>query len=497
MAGEVPNSLVRGIAVHHSFARVLTIHGTHQLKVEWCVGYHVKGHNIFLEDGIETQNVIQYNLMMSSISSLTLLQSDITVASYWITNPYNIVRRNHAAGGDFYGFWYEIKEHPDGPSATGDICPMGMRLGISEDNVAHSNRRFGLRIFKLSARKYPCLPTQDESLIDPYSANPPIHSQFDNYTLWRNEECGFLGEELGYATIENFRTADSRKGGLQFHKTNFTKELVIAHNALVVGYSQGNAPDNMDYVYNEARGVIASRTDGLRFSDIRFYNFGPTMTPLQSCSECYIYKLWVTGGKTTEFEQISYNNIQGNYIFWEKWRREIFIDLDGTLTQPFYSQLAVGAQSRATISPNRPSLANNEKCHTIMNGNWNDSVWCDQDVTLRGLLFTNANPKQTFNGLDFKVFLLSDPMQDISAETEDQFSKEIEIIIKKSKDIPKSWAMPFATNKYYNVHWKWGVDFTHVSLAPSRLWDSNDGIVLRFNYTDDRELFEIGKWYQE
>lgn len=33
MAGEVPNSFVRGISVHHSFARVLTIHGTHYLLV--------------------------------------------------------------------------------------------------------------------------------------------------------------------------------------------------------------------------------------------------------------------------------------------------------------------------------------------------------------------------------------------------------------------------------------------------------------------------------
>ena len=201
MAGEVPNSYVRGIAVHHSFARVLTIHGTHQLLVEKNVGYQVKGHSIFLEDGIETQNVIQDNLIMNSIASLTLLQSDISVASYWITNPYNTVRRNHAAGGDFYGFWYEIKEHPDGPSATSDICPMGMRLGVSEDNVAHSNRRFGLRIFKLSARKFPCQDTKDESAYDPYEGNPAIHSQFTNYTLWRNEECGFLGEELGYTTI--------------------------------------------------------------------------------------------------------------------------------------------------------------------------------------------------------------------------------------------------------------------------------------------------------
>lgn len=175
-----------------------------------------------MEDGIETNNIIQDNLMVTSISSFTLLQSDTSVASYWITNPKNTVRRNHAAGGDFYGIWYEIKEHPDGPSATKDICPMGMQLGESKDNVAHSNRRFGMRIFKHSARKFPCIDTQDESLLDPYSANPAIHSLYENFTLWKNEECGFLGEELGYATIKNFRTIDSRKGGMQFHKTNFT-----------------------------------------------------------------------------------------------------------------------------------------------------------------------------------------------------------------------------------------------------------------------------------
>ena len=97
--------------------------------------------------------------MISSLQVFNMLQTDISVASYWITNPLNTVRYNHAAGSDFYGFWYEIKDHPDGPSATSDICPMGMKLGISQDNVAHTNRRFGLRIFKLSARKYPCIDT--------------------------------------------------------------------------------------------------------------------------------------------------------------------------------------------------------------------------------------------------------------------------------------------------------------------------------------------------
>lgn len=59
---------------------------------------------------------------------------------------------------------------------------------------------------------------------------------------------------------------------------------MIAENCLVVGYSSGNAPTDIDTEYNKARGVIASRTDGLKFSGIKFYNFGATMTPLQSCS---------------------------------------------------------------------------------------------------------------------------------------------------------------------------------------------------------------------
>jgi hypothetical protein len=112
--------------------------------------------------------------MISTIASHTMLQSDTSPAGYWITNPLNTVINNHAAGGDFYGFWYEIKPNPDGPSATPNICPTGMQLGQSSNNVAHSQRKFGLRIFNYAARQYPCLPVVDESLVDPWSANPAI-----------------------------------------------------------------------------------------------------------------------------------------------------------------------------------------------------------------------------------------------------------------------------------------------------------------------------------
>lgn len=186
MAGDIPESYSIGNSVHHSMARILTIHGVHFLYVAWNVGYRVKGHNFFIEDGIETENVLEYNLAISSLLVNNMMQTDMSVASFWVTNPSNHVRYNHAAGSDFYGFWYEIKEHPDGPSATEDVCPIGNPLGESHDNVAHSNVRFGLRIFRLYSREKPCEPIRDDTLVDPWSKNPSVQSRFYNYVLWKN-----------------------------------------------------------------------------------------------------------------------------------------------------------------------------------------------------------------------------------------------------------------------------------------------------------------------
>jgi len=44
---------------------------------------------------------------------------------------------------------------------------------------------------------------------------------------------------------------------------------------LIVGVSQGN-PNPDDY-YDETRGIIAPRTNGLHVKNIRFYNFKSNM----------------------------------------------------------------------------------------------------------------------------------------------------------------------------------------------------------------------------
>ena len=101
-----------------------------------------------------------------------MMQTDISAACFWITHPYNYVRNNRAAGGDFYGFWYEVHAHPHGPSATNSVCPMGNRVGAFENNLAHSMGRYGLRIMEVIARKFPCAEVRNPTEVDPWLDNP-------------------------------------------------------------------------------------------------------------------------------------------------------------------------------------------------------------------------------------------------------------------------------------------------------------------------------------
>ena len=147
MIGTVHSSYVRNNAIHHTFNRAVTIHGIHYLRVQNNVAYHTMGHTIFIEDAAETKNLIEDNLVVDVRRSWSLLNTDTTPACFWITNPDNIFRRNHAAGSDRYSYWFDTQETAIGPSFDPAICPENTKLGEFVDNHAHSNGRYGLRIF--------------------------------------------------------------------------------------------------------------------------------------------------------------------------------------------------------------------------------------------------------------------------------------------------------------------------------------------------------------
>src|SRR5215470_14610459 len=140
LVGDAKGQYIRNAAIHDTYNRCVTVHGTNFLRVENNVTYNTVGHCFFLEDGVEHGNQFVHNLAIQvkchtskpcvptnlaangetrngtngQQSKDVLLPSDNTAASFWITNPANVYRDNVAAGSDSNGFWMSLPEHPNG-----------------------------------------------------------------------------------------------------------------------------------------------------------------------------------------------------------------------------------------------------------------------------------------------------------------------------------------------------------------------------------------------
>jgi hypothetical protein len=98
MIGCVRKSYVRGVSIHHTYNRAIAIHGVHFLRVQNNVAFETSGHTYFVEDGVETKNVITGNLGANTRELFVGLTSDATPATFWLVNGDNFVERNIAAG---------------------------------------------------------------------------------------------------------------------------------------------------------------------------------------------------------------------------------------------------------------------------------------------------------------------------------------------------------------------------------------------------------------
>lgn len=184
MVGDASGSFVRSSSIVHSFNRCLTVHGTHGVDVANNVAFDTIGHCYFLEDGVETGNVFDGNLGMltrSASPSTAILESDLTPATFWITNPDNVVRSNVAAGSQGTGFWYDLSPHPTGPSADSSIWPRRTPLNLFAGNVAHSNEMNGLFVDIL--RNPP-------GVTEAPNYDPPQIADFQTFTSYKNRRRG-------------------------------------------------------------------------------------------------------------------------------------------------------------------------------------------------------------------------------------------------------------------------------------------------------------------
>ena len=338
--GTVAKSLVKGNSIHQTYNRAVTIHAVSYFNIENNVVYNAMGHNIFIEDAIETKNVIKHNLVVSTRRSWSLLNTDQTPASFWITHPDNIFIGNHAAGSDRYGYWYDTQDNPINGSFTPTICPTNEKIGEFRDNETHSNGRYGLRLFhKLIPRTRGCDPwiydnSNPLAAGAPYPSNPAIPARFYNLVSWKNGRNGAIGEELGAVEFHNFKVADNLLAGIEMsfaHNQVLDKDIMLVKDALVVG----STPNSEDLLLSGGgtRGIIGPRWDFFTIRNIKFYNlnFGSSGA-LGDCSHCFHPASTDSGARQYFSSGLVFDTTVPKRVWYQYPFRGIWQDLDGSLT---------------------------------------------------------------------------------------------------------------------------------------------------------------------
>jgi cell migration-inducing and hyaluronan-binding protein len=283
LVGDAKGQYIRNAAIHDTYNRCVTVHGTNELQVENNVTYNTVGHCFFLEDGIEHGNQFVRNLAIQTkchtskpcvptnlaasgeprmgtngqASKEVLLPSDNTVASFWITNPDNTYRDNVAAGSDSNGFWMSLAEHPNGAFQDSDASkatwPRRTPFREFKGNVAHSNYDSFMFDRNLNPNNtFGVTGSSHTGLENPADPNSKaLVSVFENLTSYKNRNGAIWGRGEMHL-FKNVKVADSAIGFTHasgaFGRYTYTSQVV---DSLFVGETEniGNPRTDVEKAY--------------------------------------------------------------------------------------------------------------------------------------------------------------------------------------------------------------------------------------------------------
>ncbi|XP_067833370.1 fibrocystin-L-like [Heptranchias perlo] len=452
-------SYVRGCAIHRTFNRAVTIHGTHRLLVENNVAYDVMGGAFFIEDGIEHSNVLQHNLAVWVRQSTSLLNDDITPAAFWVTNPNNTVRHNTAAGGTHFGFWYRVLEHPEGPSYTPAVCQRRAPLGQFRNNTAHSQGWFGLWIFETYH------PMKGGGC---YSRTPEP-AIFESLTSW-NCEKGAEWVEGGALQFHNFLMVNNEKAGIEMKRVlpAYVERWgeaggALIENATIVGHV---AELGLGSDYCTRRGIVLPFDDGLTLSSVRFVNFDRPSCAALGLTSITGHCTDRCGGWSARFSRIQYFDTVNKAAF--RWEHEaVLLDLDGSLT----------GHHDYKVVPQSP-LMDPARCH--QSAEWSrgyPGVLCDSTVTFHRLAFFNPSPSSLLG----RNVVLSN-----------SYGVSIIPFLAKRLTHSSGWMALIPNNETFNWYFKDVDHVTNISYTATFYhFKENDHVVISHNFTQRPDHFQI------
>jgi G8 domain len=284
LIGDAQGQYIKNSAIHDTYSRCVTVHGTNYLDVENNVTYNNIGHCFFLEDGVEHGNQFVHNLgiltkchpdtpcVATNLAAAgesrpavrngqtakdILLPSDNTASTFWITNPDNTYRDNVAAGSDSNGFWMSLPEHPNGKFADTELSaktwPRRTPFKEFKGNVSHSNYDAFMFDRNIAANNtFSVTGSSHTGLENPADANSKaLISVFENLTAYKNRNGGIWGRGEMHE-FRNVKLADNAMGFTHasgaFGRYTFTSKVV---DSLFVGETEnvGNPKTEAEKAY--------------------------------------------------------------------------------------------------------------------------------------------------------------------------------------------------------------------------------------------------------
>ncbi len=273
--------------------------------------------------------------------------------------------------------------------------------------------------------------------------------------------------------------------------------MVSVDNCAIIGMSQSNAASDTTNYTNGMAGVITPRSGQSNITNTRFYNYPAGSIVFITCSKCDDTMLFTNIGNEIFIQNLTFTDVDGDYLFMLGLKRDIIYDLDASLSSQFGNG---NSRTSATIvhNYNHISAYNQINCVQPTEDKWDSAIMCDQDVTIRRILFTNIIQLSTFDAQFMKVKPISSydevvslhPVNDSAQFTAVQSRYKNK---EPKKEKPQTWSLPFVTGSIYQIWWGSGMDFSHLSMSTSTVYSPTDaGVIFKFNYTLNRELYYVG-----
>src|SRR6185295_12637849 len=244
LIGDAQGQYIKNSAVHDTYSRCVTVHGTNYLDVENNVTYNNIGHCFFLEDGVEHDNKFVHNLGILTKchpdapcvpTNLAAAGEKRVAGNGQQAKDVLLPSDNTAATFDSNGFWMSLPEHPNGKFADTEISaktwPRRTPFKEFKGNVSHSNYDAFMFDRNIAANNtFGVTGSSHTGLENPADPNSrALESVFEDLTAYKNRNGGIWGRGEMHV-FRNVRLADNAMGFTHasgaFGRYAFTSKVV-------------------------------------------------------------------------------------------------------------------------------------------------------------------------------------------------------------------------------------------------------------------------------